>query len=92
MTSNLPTVIVPVHNALEALDACLASLDRTLPAGAAVLVADDASSDPRVAPMLATWVSRTALAARVVRREKVRISLAATGAMTRTHSVSHRSM
>ena len=69
MTS-LPTVIVPVHNALEALDACLASLDRTLPAGAAVLVADDASSDPRIAPMLASWASRTALAARVVRRER----------------------
>ena len=28
----LPTVIVPVFNAREALDACLASLERTLPA------------------------------------------------------------
>ena len=64
------TVVVPVHNALEALDACLASLDRTLPPGAPVLVADDASPDPRIAPMLASWAARTPLAARVVRRER----------------------
>ena len=68
MSDALPTVIVPVHNALDALDTCLASLDRTLPAGSAVLVADDASSDPRIAPMLAGWAERTPLAARVVRR------------------------
>jgi GT2 family glycosyltransferase len=66
--SALPTVVVPVHNALDALDACLASLDRTLPAGTRVLVADDASSDPRIEPMLAGWAGRTSLAARVVRR------------------------
>ena len=64
------SVVVPVHNALDELDACLASLDRTLPAGTAVLVADDASSDPRIAPMLATWAARTPLAATVVRRER----------------------
>lgn len=64
----LPTVIVPVHNALEALDACLASLDRTLPAGSPVLLADDASPDPRIAPMLAGWAGRSALAVRVLRR------------------------
>ena len=40
--SRLPTVIVPIHNALEALDACLASLDRTLPPGSPVLLADEA--------------------------------------------------
>lgn len=66
----LPTVVVPVHNALDALDACLASLDRTLPASAQVLVADDASSDPRIAPMIERWVGRTALAARHVRRPR----------------------
>ena len=68
MNDALPTVIVPVHNALDALDACLASLDRTLPAGSPVLVADDASTDPRLAPMLAGWAARTPLAALVVRR------------------------
>ena len=66
----LPTVVVPVHNALEALDACLASLDRTLPAGANVLVADDHSSDPRIAPLVESWCGRTALAARHVRRDR----------------------
>lgn len=64
----LPTVVVPVYNALEPLDACLASLDRTLPAGARVLVADDASTDPRVAPLLASWLARTPLQAQVVTR------------------------
>ena len=67
--SRLPTVIVPIHNALEALDACLASLDRTLPAGATVLLADDASTDPRIEPMARGWCERSALAARYVRRE-----------------------
>ncbi len=65
---SLPTVIVPVHNALEALDACLASLDRTLPAGSPVLLADDASPDPRIAPLLDGWAGRSGLAVRVVRR------------------------
>ena len=46
--NRLPTVIVPIHNALEALDACLASLDRTLPAGTTVLLADDASTEEGV--------------------------------------------
>lgn len=67
--SRLPTVIVPIHNALEALDACLASLDRTLPAGATVLLADDASTDPRISPMARGWCYRSALDARYVQRE-----------------------
>ena len=68
--TTLPTVVVPVHNALDALDACLASLDRTLPAGAKVLVADDHSSDPRIAPLVESWCQRTSLAARHVRRDR----------------------
>ena len=68
--NRLPTVIVPIHNALEALDACLASLDRTLPAGSTVLLADDASTDPRIEPMARGWCERSALAARYVRRER----------------------
>ena len=68
--SALPTVVVPVHNALDALDACLASLDRTLPPGAKVLVADDHSSDPRIAPLVEGWCGRTKLAARHVRRAR----------------------
>ena len=65
-----PVVVVPVHNALEALDACLASLDRTLPPGSPVLLADDASPDPRIEPMARGWCERSALAARYVRRPR----------------------
>ena len=67
--SRLPTVVVPVYNALDDLDACLASLDRTLPAGSAVLLADDASTDPRIEPLARGWCERSALAARYVRRD-----------------------
>ena len=75
MTANvhardLPTVIVPVFNALDALDACLASLDHTLLPGAQVLVADDASTDPRIARLLDDWERRTPLAAHIVVRER----------------------
>ena len=66
--SPLPTVIVPVFNALEALDACLASLDRTLATGQPIHICDDASTDPRIAGLLAGWSARTPLAARVERR------------------------
>ena len=66
----LPVVIVPVFNALDALDACLAALDHTLPAGARVHVADDASTDPRVPALIADWIRRTRLAVTSVRRER----------------------
>lgn len=66
--SALPVVVLPVFNAVEALDGCLASLDRTLPDGARVHVCDDASTDPRVARLLADWSARTRLAVRIVRR------------------------
>jgi GT2 family glycosyltransferase len=64
-----PVVVVPIHNALEALDACLASLDRTLPPGSPVLLADDASPDPRIEPMARGWCERSRLDARYLRRE-----------------------
>ena len=70
LVRELPTVIVPVFNALDALDACLASLDRTLSPGAHVLVADDASTDPRIARLLDDWKRRTPLAAEIVVRER----------------------
>lgn len=68
MSEPLPTVIVPVFNAHLALDACLASLDRTLPAHSAVYIADDASTDPRVSEVLLAWQQRTALRHKLVRR------------------------
>lgn len=68
MKDALPTVIVPVFNAHLALDACLASLDRTVPARTSVYVADDASTDPRVTDVLRAWQQRTPLRSKVVRR------------------------
>ncbi|HET6604089.1 MAG TPA: glycosyltransferase family 2 protein [Xanthomonadaceae bacterium] len=41
------SIVVPMFNAASELDACLASLQRHLPAGVEVLVADDASGDRR---------------------------------------------
>jgi GT2 family glycosyltransferase len=55
---SLPTVIVPVFNARELLEACLDSIARTVPADARVLVIDDASSDLRVKPLLQSWVDQ----------------------------------
>ncbi len=66
--TELPTVIVPVFNAITELDACLASLDRTLPAGSRVQIADDASTDPRIATLIRTWIARSRLAISHVRR------------------------
>ncbi|KAA2284977.1 glycosyltransferase family 2 protein [Arenimonas fontis] len=68
----LPTVIVPIRGALAALDACLAALDRSLDAGAVVLLADDASGDPRAAGLLSGWCAGTRLAARHLRGERPR--------------------
>lgn len=68
MTAALPIVVVPVFNALEALDGCLAALDRTLPTGSRVHVADDASTDPRVPALIADWHARTRLSVTRVRR------------------------
>lgn len=65
----LPVVVVPVFNALEALDACLGALDRSLPAGTRVHLADDASTDPRVPALMQGWCRRTRLAVTSVRRE-----------------------
>lgn len=76
MTARLPTVLVPVFNSLAGLDACVASLDRTLPAGSAVIIADDASSDPNVEAMARGWCARSKLDARYLRRA-CRIGLAA---------------
>lgn len=72
----LPTVLVPVCNARLRLDTCLASLERTLPSGAAVLIADDASSDPQIETLARAWCDRSNLAATYARSES-RVGLAA---------------
>ena len=46
------TVVIPVHNAVEAVEACLASVLRNTGTAAEIVVIDDASTDPRVADVL----------------------------------------
>jgi len=53
--SVLPTVVIPAYNAAAELEACLRSVHATVPAGAAVLVIDDASPDPAVGRLLERW-------------------------------------
>ncbi len=52
------TVVVPVFNAPDDLRHCLQSLEETLPAGAEVLLIDDASTDPAVNELFETWRQR----------------------------------
>ena len=54
----LPSVIIPVHNAPAELDRCLASVYETVPAGADVIVIDDASTDAGVTDVLRRWQQR----------------------------------
>lgn len=58
-------ILLPVYNAPDDLDACLASLVRTTP-DTSVLLADDASPDPRVAEVVARYARQLKL--RHVRR------------------------
>jgi GT2 family glycosyltransferase len=51
----LPLIIIPVFNALEQLEACLESVSRTVPDTTRILLIDDASTDPRVVPLLQSF-------------------------------------
>jgi len=57
----LPGVVVPVAHSVAALDACLASLERTLPASAQVLISDHAGSDPLAEALARRWCDRSRL-------------------------------
>jgi GT2 family glycosyltransferase len=48
----LPTIIIPIHNAPRALAACLESVRRTVPRATEVLLLDDASDDPDIQPLI----------------------------------------
>ncbi len=56
--AGLPSVIIPVHNAPDVLDRCLASVCATVPAGVEVIVIDDASTDGEVTSVLHRWQQR----------------------------------
>ena len=55
--SRLPTVVVPVFNALAVTRQCLAALDRCSP-DARVIIVNDASTEPGLLPLLRDWVAR----------------------------------
>jgi GT2 family glycosyltransferase len=57
----LPVVVVPVTPRVAALDACLGSLERTLPAKARVLIADQGGGDPQAEALARRWCDRSRL-------------------------------
>jgi len=66
--ASLPVVIVPVGTDEDALDACLAALDVTTPAGTRVWLADDAQAGPRGNTIIERWLAQTPLQAAHTRR------------------------
>lgn len=62
-------VIVPVYGAAQELDACMKTLERTLPHGVGVLLADDASPGEAIATIAHAAHDRGKLNLRYVRRE-----------------------
>ena len=66
----LPIVIVPVGVDDDALDACLAALDASTPAGTRIWLADDAQAGPRGRGLIDRWLSRTPLQAHYTRRQR----------------------
>jgi GT2 family glycosyltransferase len=52
----LPTVIIPIHNAPQALAVCLESVRRTVPEATEVLLLDDASDDPDIPALIRQYL------------------------------------
>ena len=65
---HLPIVLVPVGVDEDALDACLAALDATTPAGTRVWLADDAQAGPRGTALIESWLKTTRLQGAHTRR------------------------
>lgn len=66
--ANLPIILVPVGVDEDALDACLAALDASTPAGTRVWLADDAQAGPRGTALIEGWLKTTPLQAAYTRR------------------------
>lgn len=49
------TIIVPIYNAAEDVEVCIARLVAHTPASARILLIDDCSPDPRIGAILARW-------------------------------------
>jgi hypothetical protein len=68
--AELPVVLLPLGADDDALDACLAALDRSTPAGTRVWLADDAEAGPRGLAIIERWLASTRLQADYTRRER----------------------
>jgi hypothetical protein len=68
---SLPVVLVPVGVDDAALDACLAALDASTPAGTRVWLIDDAQAGPRGIDVVQRWLPRTPLRADYTRRQRM---------------------
>jgi hypothetical protein len=66
----LPVVVLPLGADDDALDACLAALDASTPAGTRVWLADDAQAGPRGLAIVERWLARTRLQAHHTRRQR----------------------
>jgi len=65
---HLPIILVPVGVDEDALDACLAALDASTPAGTRVWLADDAQAGPRGTALIEGWLKTTPLQGAHTRR------------------------
>ncbi len=65
-----PVVLVPVGVDEDALDACLAALEASMPAGTRVWLADDAQAGPRAGTIIEGWLARTRMLAAHTRRAR----------------------
>jgi hypothetical protein len=68
--ADLPVVLLPLGADDEALDACLAALDASTPAGTRVWLADDAQAGQRGLAIVERWLASTRLQADYTRRPR----------------------
>jgi GT2 family glycosyltransferase len=66
----VPTIIIPVFNAFEHLEACLESIKRTVPADTRILLIDDASTDVRVQPLLQSFADEAEPYRRLIKHDQ----------------------
>lgn len=66
----LPVILLPVGVDDTALDACLAALEASTPAGTPVWLADDGQSGPRGQAVIEHWLAHTRLQAECTRRPR----------------------